>query len=90
MSCRSTTDIAEGAFCTERPKMMKLSSFWKDNALRNLFAWRTKERYRPEKHYMRGPGPKAMTKLASGAKPDTLPEQPSGTQPQRHTSKAAS
>jgi hypothetical protein len=42
--------------------MKKLNSFLKTNVLPKILPWSAKERYRPEKYYMRGPGPKAKAK----------------------------
>jgi hypothetical protein len=42
--------------------MKKLNSFLKTNILPKILPWAAKERYRPEKYYMRGPGPKAKAK----------------------------
>jgi hypothetical protein len=42
----------------------KLTSSWRKNALLRLLNWKSKDRYRPEKYYMRGPGPKAQSKGA--------------------------
>jgi hypothetical protein len=42
--------------------MKKLASILKDNAILRFFARYSEDQYRPEKHYMRGPGPKAKAK----------------------------
>ncbi|NJM35941.1 MAG: hypothetical protein HC850_16030 [Rhodomicrobium sp.] len=47
--------------------MKKLRSFFKDNAFVRLFSQSGKDQYRPEKHYMRGPGPRAKAKNGSEA-----------------------
>ena len=63
MSYRSTTDIAETEFQGVRTSKMKnLIAFLKDNALVRYLTRYSEDQYRPEKHYMRGPGPKAKAK----------------------------
>ena len=47
--------------------MKKPSSFLKNNALVRFFIHSLKDQYKPEKHYMRGPGPKAKAKLNGGS-----------------------
>jgi hypothetical protein len=42
--------------------MKKLHFLLKTRVLRKLLPWSTEKRYRPEKYYMRGPGPKAKAK----------------------------
>jgi hypothetical protein len=42
--------------------MKKLEAWLTLDGLRKLLPWRTEDRYRPEKYYMRGPGPKAKAK----------------------------
>lgn len=42
--------------------MIKLISLLKENAVLKLLSRKGGKRYRPEKHYMRGPGPKAQAK----------------------------
>jgi hypothetical protein len=67
MSYRSTTGIAEKDFQEERDRpMKKLVSILKDNPVFRFFARYSAEQYRPEKHYMRGPGPKAKAKAHGG------------------------
>jgi hypothetical protein len=55
------------------PIMKKLNSFLKTNVLRKFLPWTAKERYRPEKFYMRGPGPKAKAKDRDGSSVDCAP-----------------
>ena len=50
----------------KNPIMKRLNSFLKANVLRKILPWTPKERYRPEKYYMRGPGPKARAKDCDG------------------------
>jgi hypothetical protein len=40
--------------------------------VRPLFLTRSAQRYRPELHYMRGPGPRSLAKAAARAEGDTL------------------
>jgi hypothetical protein len=46
--------------------MKKLNSYLKTSVLPKILPWSVKERYRPEKYYMRGPGPKAKAKDCDG------------------------
>jgi hypothetical protein len=63
MSFRSTTDTDEKDLEDEKDSPMKdLTSLLKDNAIFRFFTRYTEDQYRPEKHYMRGPGPKAKAK----------------------------
>jgi hypothetical protein len=63
MSYHSTTDIAERDFQDSRDHLMKkLSFFLRDNALVRFLTSYSEDQYHPEKHYMRGPGPKAKAK----------------------------
>jgi hypothetical protein len=39
-----------------------------------LLAMRATARYRPEKHYMRGPGPKTLSKLGAMYRTESEPE----------------
>lgn len=69
MSYRSTTDTAENDVSNFEDDLMKRLRFWlKANPVFRFFAFNAKDHYRPEKFYMRGPGPKAKAKLgvASG------------------------
>jgi hypothetical protein len=50
--------------------MKKLNALLKTNVLRKFLPWTAKERYRPEKFYMRGPGPKAKAKDRDGPSVD--------------------
>ncbi len=50
--------------------MKKLASLLKDNAILRFFSRYGKDQYRPEKHYMRGPGPKAKAKNGMTARAD--------------------
>ena len=52
------------------PIMKKLNALLNANVLRKFLPWTVKERYRPEKFYMRGPGPKAKAKDHDGANVD--------------------
>jgi hypothetical protein len=71
MSYHSTTDTAEKDFQEERDRpMKKLATILKDNRLVRFFARYAEDQYRPEKHYMRGPGPKASAKAHGGAMPN--------------------
>ncbi len=54
------------------PIMKKLNSLPKVNVLRKFLPWTAKERYRPEKYYMRGPGPKAKAKDCDGPRRRTV------------------
>jgi hypothetical protein len=76
MSFHFTTGIADKVRPNQKVFLMKaLRSLLKDNAIIRFFSQSVKGQYRPEKHYMRGPGPKAKAKFApSGAKPDTRPD----------------
>lgn len=40
--------------------------------VRPLFAARSAQPYRPELHYMRGPGPRTLAKAAARSERDTL------------------
>ena len=42
--------------------MKKLNVLLNPQVLAKLLPWNVKDRYRPEKYYMRGPGPKAKAK----------------------------
>ncbi len=46
--------------------MMKLNILLTNKVLRKLLHWNAEDRYRPEKYYMRGPGPKAKAKDCEG------------------------
>lgn len=46
--------------------MKMLNALLETNILRKFLPWTAKERYRPEKFYMRGPGPKAKAKGRDG------------------------
>lgn len=71
MSYHSTTDIDENDLQGPRDHLMKkLGSLLRDNALFRFFARHARGQYRPEKHYMRGPGPKAKAKNGSTAAAD--------------------
>lgn len=52
------------------PTMKKLNTYLKMTVLRKILPWSAKERYRPEKYYMRGPGPKAKAKDCDGPSGD--------------------
>jgi hypothetical protein len=52
------------------PIMKKLNAYLKTNVLPKILPWTAKERYRPEKFYMRGPGPKAKAKDCDGPSGD--------------------
>ena len=48
---------------TLKNRIMKhLNVLLNTHALAKLLPWKAKDRYRPEKYYMRGPGPKAKAK----------------------------
>jgi hypothetical protein len=65
MSYHSTTGIDEKTFQeTKDHPMKKLLSVLKDNPIFRFIARYSEDQYRPEKHYMRGPGPKAKAKAA--------------------------
>ncbi len=66
MPSRSTTGIADDDPRDRRDlAMQKLKSLLTDNALVRFLVRHTKRQYRPEKYYMRGPGPKALAKLGN-------------------------
>ncbi len=68
MSSRYTTGIADDDLSIARNYMMyKLSTFLNDNALVRLITRSKKDQYKPEKYYMRGPGPKAKAKSHGGS-----------------------
>lgn len=70
MSYHSTTDIADDDVQNSKDHVMKkLSSLLRDNALVRFFTRGSRDQYKPEKYYMRGPGPKAKAKL-NGASMD--------------------
>jgi hypothetical protein len=52
--------------------MKKLSSMLMDNALVRFFTRGSKNQYRPERYYMRGPGPKS-NKKSNDMPLDTVP-----------------
>jgi len=63
MSYHSTTGIDEKTFQeTKDYPMKRLLSVLKDNVIFRFIARYSEDQYRPEKHYMRGPGPKAKAK----------------------------
>ncbi len=62
MSLHSTTDTAEKSLESKDQLMNKLWFILSNNALVRVFSRPVEEQYRPEKHYMRGPGPKAKAK----------------------------
>jgi hypothetical protein len=68
MSLRFITDIGD----KDRPALMiqlknKLRQFMESTALFRHIADLTRAQYRPEKYYMRGPGPKAEAKAKARA-----------------------
>jgi hypothetical protein len=76
MSYRSTTDTAKERFADQETVMKKLSTYLRESALYKFFTRKAPERYKPEKHYMRGPGPKARAKGITGPRQgDAQPEQ---------------
>lgn len=63
MLYRSTTGIDENTFQDSKDHpMRRLILMLKDNAIFRFFSKYSEDQYRPEKHYMRGPGPKAKAK----------------------------
>jgi hypothetical protein len=50
--------------------MKTLNFLLNTTALRKLLSWNAEDRYRPEKYYMRGPGPKAKAKDCDGPRED--------------------
>jgi hypothetical protein len=63
MSSRSTTDTADKEGDKEPSQSAhRTHSLLEDNALFRLFARLSDDQYKPEKYYMRGPGPKAKAK----------------------------
>jgi hypothetical protein len=70
MTYHTTTDMDEEDIERSRFHLFsKLSGWLKDSLLARLIAQHAGGQYRPEKHYMRGPGPKTRAKygMQSGA-----------------------
>jgi hypothetical protein len=76
MSFHFTTGIADKVRPDQKVFLMKaLRSLFKDNTIIKFLSQSVKGQYRPEKHYMRGPGPKAKAKFApGGAKQHARPD----------------
>ena len=77
---RFTKPIPNRVRKTLKNRIMKhLNVLLNTYALAKFLPWKAKDRYRPEKYYMRGPGPKAKAKAVDRKDGKEYQPQPGAT-----------